>query len=160
MQSKLVAVLLPVLVGLSMIGVAPTSAAQADGMAVVVNPGNAAANVSLGDLKKILAGAKRAWPGGQGITIITRGPGSPERFALLRLMGMSEGEYKQYWTAQVFRGDADAEPLIVPSIGMQKEAIKLYPGAITLVNAAEVKPGMKVLKVDGMLPGTPGYPIH
>ena len=50
--------------------------------------------------------------------------------------------------------------MIVPSIGMQKEAIKLYPGAITLVNVAEVKPGMKVLKVDGMLPGTPGYPIH
>jgi hypothetical protein len=43
---------------------------------------------------------------------------------------------------------------------MQKEAISVFPGAITLVEASEVKPGMKVVKLDGHLPGEPGYPLH
>jgi hypothetical protein len=79
---------------------------------------------------------------------------------LLKLLAMSETEYKQYWIAQVFRGEADAEPLTVPSAGMQKEALKVFPGAISLLNVGDVKPGMKVLKVDGLLPGAAGYSLH
>ena len=88
------------------------------------------------------------------------GSGCPERVVFLRLSAISESEYKQYWTAQVLRGDADSEPLIVPSVGMQKEALALFPGAISLVNFRDVKPGMKVIKVDGSLPGAAGYPLH
>jgi hypothetical protein len=73
---------------------------------------------------------------------------------------MSEGEYKMYWTAQVFRGEADAEPLIVPSVGMQKEALRLFPWAISLVNVRDAKSGMKVIKIDGRMPGASGYPLH
>jgi hypothetical protein len=79
---------------------------------------------------------------------------------LLRLLGMSESEYKQYWIAQVFRGDSQAEPVALFSNGMQKEAISAFPGAIALVTIGDVKPGMKVLKVDGHLPGEPDYPVH
>jgi hypothetical protein len=148
------------LLGLAIPSLAPRGAAQANDMAVVVSPGNPTTNISLGDLRKTFAGAKRSWPGGQPIKLVTRGPGCMERLVLLRLLAISEGEYKQYWTAQVFRGDADAEPLVVPSVGMQKEALRLFPGAISLVTVGDVKPGMKVLKVDGLLPGTAGYPLH
>jgi hypothetical protein len=111
-------------------------------------------------LRKIFIGTKHSWPGGQSIKLVTRGSGCPERVALLKLLAMSEGEYKQYWTAQVFRGEVDAEPLIVPSVGMQKEALSLFPGAITLVNVRDVKPGMKVIKIDNLLPSATGYPLH
>lgn len=147
------------LLGLAL-AIAPRVEAQADDIAVVVSSGNPTNNIGLGDLKKIFAGTKRAWPGGQPIKLVTRGPGCLERLALLRLLGMSESEYKQYWIAQVFRGEADAVPLIVPSIGMQKEAVMTFPGAITLVNSKDLKPGMKVVKVDGLLPGAAGYPLH
>jgi hypothetical protein len=43
---------------------------------------------------------------------------------------------------------------------LTKEAIGAFPGAIALVTLGDVKPGMKVLKVDGLLPGEPGYPLH
>jgi hypothetical protein len=43
---------------------------------------------------------------------------------------------------------------------MQKEAMKLFPGAIGLVNLRDIKPGLKVLKVDGLLPGAAGYLLH
>jgi hypothetical protein len=146
--------------GLAILSLPPPLAAQASDIAVIVNPGNPATNVSMADLRKIFSGAKRSWPGGQPIKLIGRGPGCPERFLLLKLLAMSESEYKQYWTAQVFRGEADAEPLIVPSVGMQKEALKAFPGGISLVILRDLKPEMKVLKVDNLLPGAAGYPLH
>lgn len=73
---------------------------------------------------------------------------------------MSESEYKQHWIAQVFHGEAQAEPVALFSNGMQKEAIGAFPGAIALVTLGDVKPAMKVLKVDGHLPGEPGYPVY
>jgi len=129
-------------------------------IAVVVNPKNPVSNVSRSELRKIFAGEKRTWAGGPSIKIITRAPESYERKVLLRLLGMSESEYKQYWITQVFQGEAQAEPASLFSNGMQKEAISAFPGAIALIDTKDVKPGMKVLKVDGRLPGEPGYPVH
>jgi periplasmic binding family protein len=148
------------LVGLAILSFVSKGTAQAEDIAVVVNSNNPATNISLGDLRKIFAGAKRTWPGGQPIKLITRSSGCPERNALLKLLAMSESEYKQYWRAQVFRGEADAEPLIVPSVGMQKEALNVFAGGITLVNVREVKPGMKVVKVDDLLPGESRYALR
>jgi hypothetical protein len=134
--------------------------AQADDIAVVASSSNPATNVTMPDLKKMFSGVKRGWPGGRPIKLITRGPGCRERLTLLKLLSMSEEEYRQYWTAEVFRGEADAAPLAVPSVGMQKEAIMAFPGGLTLVGLKDVKPGMKVIRVDGLLPGDPGYPLH
>jgi hypothetical protein len=151
---------IPLLLGLAIFCLAARVPAQENDVAVVVSAANPITNISVADLRKMFAGGKRSWPGGQAMKLITRGPGSPERHTLLKLLAMSEIDYRQYWAAQVFRGDADAEPLTVPSIGMQKEALNLYPGAITLVSIHDVKPGMKVLKIDGLLPGAAGYPLH
>jgi ABC-type phosphate transport system substrate-binding protein len=136
------------------------SLAQDQEVAVVVNPGNPASNVSRSELRKIFAGEKRTWAGGLSIKLIVRAAGSYERVVLLRLLGMSENEYKQYWVAQVFHGDAQAEPVTLFSNGMQKEAISAFPGAIALVTMGDIKPGMKVIKVDGLMPGTAGYSLH
>lgn len=139
----------------------PRALAQGADVAVVVNPNSPVTNVSFTDLRKIFMGEKRSWPGGLPIKLIVRAPGCHERLVLLRLMGMSESEYKQYWTAQVIRGEADAEPLTVPSFGMVKEAVKVFPGGIGMVDALSARAaGMKVIKIDGHLPGEPGYPLH
>jgi hypothetical protein len=149
-----------VLLGLATLPLAMPATAQANDVAVVVNSGNPTTNIKRPGLRNMFAGANRSWPGGQPIKLITRGPGCPERLALLKLLAMSEIEYRQYWVARVFRGDTDAEPLTVPSVGMQKEALASFPGAITLVNVRDLKPGMKVIKVDGLLPGAAGYTLH
>ena len=137
----------------------PRASAQGD-VAVIVNLQNPVASVSLVDLRKIFAGDKRTWPGGLSIKLIVRTPGCNERLTMLKLLKMSESEYKSHWTAEVFRGEADSEPISVPSVGMQREAIVAFPGSITLVEAKSVKPGMKVIKLDGLLPGVPGYPLQ
>ena len=112
------------------------------------------------ELRRLFAGEKHSWAGGLPVKLFIRAPGAYERVVLLKLLGMSEIEYKQYWTAQVFRGEAQAEPIPLFSNGMQKEALTAFPGAIALVNLQDVKPGMKVVRVDGHLPGDVGYPLN
>ena len=34
------------------------------------------------------------------------------------------------------------------------------PGAIAFIDSREVRPGAKVLRIDGRLPGQPGYPLR
>jgi ABC-type phosphate transport system substrate-binding protein len=159
MRRSVTILLLSWLAGAAMVGIA---IAQNQNIAVIVNPKNPVTNVSSADLRKIFAGEKRSWPGGTKIKLIVRLPGCRERLVLLRILGMSESEYKQYWTAQVFRGEADAEPLGVPSFGMVREAAAVFPGAIGLVEAQNVRPDMnlKVIRVDRLLPGDSGYPVH
>lgn len=157
MRAKTIPILLAALV---ILVVAPVAEAQGGDVAMVVNPENPVSNISLVDLRKIFAGEKQSWQGGLPIRPIVRNPGSHERLVLLRTLRMSEAEYRQHWTAQVLRGDSSNEPPSVPSVGMQKEALVVFRGAITLIDLSDVKPGMKILKVDGHLPGEPGYPVH
>jgi len=137
-----------------------TSPAQGQRMAVVVSSRNSLTNLQISDLRKVFMGDRKSWPDGSIIKLLTRSPGTSERAALLKLMGMSETEYKQYWTAKIYRGEAEAEPIVLPSFGMQKEALVIYPGGIALMTATDVKPGIKVIKVNGKLPDENGYPLE
>ena len=127
---------------------------------VVISPKNPISNKSLADLRKIFAGDKRVWPNGVRVKLFSRAPGTVERTALLKLLGKSEAEYKQYWTGKVYQGEAEAEPMVLPSNGMQREALMAYPSAIALIDSAEIKPGMKILKIDGKEPDDENYPLQ
>lgn len=157
-MNKSVALLM--LLYLVVISSARPAVAQVLDVAVVVNTKNPVVNLSLGELRKIFAGEKRTWPGGAPIKLIVRMPGAHERLVLMNLLAMSEVDFKQYWTAQVYRGEATSEPAAVFSNGMEKEAVIALPGAIALMDARDIKPGIKVIKVEGLLPGSPGYPLH
>jgi ABC-type phosphate transport system substrate-binding protein len=138
----------------------PIAVAQTGAVAVVVNEKNPINNLSTSDLRKVFSGERRFWAGSVAVKLLVRAPGASERLVLLRLLNMSESEYKQYWITQVFRGEAQAQPVALFSNGMQKEAVATYPGAIALVNFQDVKPGMKVVRVDGHMPGEEGYPLN
>jgi phosphate transport system substrate-binding protein len=157
MKKSMAILLLTSLLGPALVQI---SLAQNQDVAVVVNPKNPVNDITRAELRKIFAGEKRTWARGVSIKLVVRVPGSLERVVLLRLLGMSENEYKQYWIAQVFHGEAQAEPVALFSNGMQKEAVAAFPGAIALVTLGDVKPGMKVLKVDGHVPGEPGYSLR
>jgi ABC-type phosphate transport system substrate-binding protein len=147
------------LICLSSLACLRVAAAQAGDVAVVVNDRNPVTKMSKTELRKIFAGEERSWSAGVPIRIFVRAPGTHERAALLKLLDMTEGEYKQYWIAQVFRGEAQTEPIALPSNGMQREAVVAYPGAVALVELQDVKAGMKVLRVEGRMPGEAGYAL-
>lgn len=166
MQTRLIVVRVGAWVAIALAGMASISSAVAQTnavamvVAVVVNDKNPVMNVTTAQLRKLFAGEKHAWAGGLPVKLFVRAPGAYERVVLLKLLDMSESEYKRYWTAQVFRGDAQAEPVALFSNGMQKEALIAFPGAVALVNFQDVKGGMKVVKVDGCLPGEAAYPLN
>lgn len=134
--------------------------AQDGDIAVVVNSNNSVSSLSSSELRKIYTGEKHSWQNGQAIKPFVRAQGTPEHNAVLKLAGMSEADYHKLWTSLVYRGEAQAEPVQLPSNGMQKEAIVAFPGGIAFIAAQDVRTGMKVVKIDGHLPGESGYPLH
>jgi ABC-type phosphate transport system substrate-binding protein len=138
---------------------APPLWAQAGDVAVVVNVKNPVIRLTMADLRKVFAGEKRSWPGGAPVKLIIRAAGTRERETALHLLRLSNEDFNRYWIAQIYRGEATG-PVTVFSNGMQKEAVMSIPGAIALIAADDVKPGMKVLRIDDKLPGQEGYPLH
>jgi ABC-type phosphate transport system substrate-binding protein len=129
-------------------------------VAVIVNPQNSIDSISSTDLRKIFSGEKRSWNGSLPVFLIVRDAPAHERDVLLsQILKMNESEYKQYWVKKVYSGEVLHEPLAVPSNGFELEAVRSEKGAIALISLADVKQGVKVLKIDGHMPGTAGYPL-
>jgi hypothetical protein len=128
-------------------------------VAVVVNPNSPVASLSTPALRKLFAGETRMWPGGTPVKLIIRAPGAHERAVVLHLLHFSEDEYDRHWINQAYRGEG-VEPVAVFSNGMQKEAVMAIPGAIALIDTRDLKPGLKVLRIEGKLPGEEGYPLY
>lgn len=129
-------------------------------VAVIVNPANKIESISQAELRRVFFGEKQSWPGGLAIAAFVRAPGTRERDVLLaRVLRISESEYKAHWIKQIYSGESQHEPLVLVSNGMQLEAVRAEKGGIALISAKDLHPGVKVLKVDGHLPGSPEYPL-
>jgi hypothetical protein len=72
---------------------------------------------------------------------------------------MSEAEFKQYWILKMFRAEAVAGPKIVYSNQMTAELLAALPGSVAFVDATQVPKNMKIVSIDGKLPGQAGYPL-
>jgi ABC-type phosphate transport system substrate-binding protein len=130
-------------------------------VAIVVRPDTPVDNLSLADLRRVLMGDRQFWASNLRVTLLVRAPGAPEREVILRdVYHMSEAQFRQYWIAKVFRAEAAAAPRIVYSNEMAVEYAAAIPGAIAFIEAAQVPRNLKVLKVNGLLPGEKGYPLR
>ena len=129
-------------------------------MAVVVNTSTPISELSLAEVRKVFRGDRQYWTKDMPVVLLIRAPKSRERDVILRtLYDMSESQFKQYWIAKIFRAEATAAPKIVYSNDMAKELVSVIPGAIAFIPRSDVTDGLKVVKVDGHLPGEPGYPL-
>jgi len=145
---------------LSAVGaVAETTPGEA--VAVVVNPSVDVDNLSFAELRKIMLGERQFWTSGQPITIIVRGPVAHERTLVLqKVYKMTEDQYRQYWVAKVFRAEVTSGPRVVLSNDEAVSLVSVVDGAIAVVAAEDVPEGLKVVRIDGHLPGEPDYPLN
>jgi hypothetical protein len=112
-------------------------------------------------VRKILLGERQYWSSDLRVTLLIRAPVARERDVVLKtLYVMTEAQFRQYWIAKVFRAEIPAGPKIVYSNEMATELVASIPGSIGFVDAAEVPKGLKVLKINGHLPGEEGYPLR
>jgi hypothetical protein len=129
-------------------------------LAVVVNKDTPVTDLSLDDVRKIFLGDRQYWTAKLPVVLLIRAPMSWERGITLRIIyQMDETQYQRYWIAKIFRAESATPPKIAYSNGMAHELTATIPGAISIMDAADVPPGVKVVRIDGHLPGDPGYPL-
>jgi hypothetical protein len=130
-------------------------------IAIVVRPDLPVDNIAFPELRRLMLGEKQYWSSNLRVTLLVRAPGAHEREVVLRsIYQMSEAQFRQYWIAKVFRAEVQSGPRIVYSTEMATEMATSIPGAVAFVDASQVPKGLKVLKINGLLPGQKGYPLH
>jgi ABC-type phosphate transport system substrate-binding protein len=136
--------------------------AQADGaVAIVVHPATKVDNLSFDELRRIFLGERQFWPDKSRITLLVRAPVSSERKLVLeKIYRMTEEQFRQYWIGKMFRAEVAAGPKIVYSSDMARDLVTAIPGGIAFMPASSVAAGVKVLRIDGALPGDRNYPLR
>lgn len=130
------------------------------GTAVVVHPDTPVSSLSLTELRKIFLGQRQYWSADVRVFLFVHAPTAPEGEVVLRVIyEMTERKFKQYWMAKVFRAQAVSPPRTILSNDAASQVVAAIPGAIALMDAGDVPLGLKVLRVDGRLPGEAGYPL-
>jgi hypothetical protein len=143
------------------LGMLPARAAGSGDVAIVVRPETPVDNLSMGDLRRVLLGDRQFWSSNLRVTLLVRAPGAHEREVVLNTVyQMSEAQYRQYWIAKVFRAEAASAPRIVYSSEMAVELASSLPGAVAFVDASQVPKNLKVVKINGALPGDSKYPLR
>ena len=130
-------------------------------VAVVVHPDTPVSDLSLADVRKVFLGDRQYWTSNLPVVLLIRAPVARERNVVLKIIyQMSETQFKQYWIAKIFRAESALAPKVVYSNDMANDLVTAVPGAIAFIDAREVRSGAKVVRVDGHLPGEPGYPLR
>ena len=130
-------------------------------IAVVVQPDTPISDLNLAEVRKIFLGDRQYWSANMPVVLLIRAPVARERDVVLKVIyQMSESQFKQYWIAKIFRAESASAPKVVYSNDMANELVTALPGAIAFVDSRDVKPGTKVVRVDGHLPGETGYPLR
>lgn len=137
------------------------AAGASNDVAVVVRPDVPVDNLSFSDVRKLLLGDRQFWNPGLRVTLLISAPGSRERDVVLKeIYQMPEAQFRQYWIAKVFRAEAASGPKIVYSNEMAAELTSSIPGAVAFIDASQIPKGLKLVKIDGRLPGDRGYPLR
>ena len=127
-------------------------------LAIVVHKSNPITALSSADLRRIFMGEQTRWPGGHGITLVMREEGQPERAAVLRqIYKMNEADLSRYLLHASFTGDLRFEPKVLNSAAGARRFVFNVPSAIGYLRGDETDQTIKILRIDGRLPGEDGY---
>jgi phosphate transport system substrate-binding protein len=147
----------------SLLAAAPRSvrAQESEPLAIVVNRNNPLNEISLADLRRVFRGQRSRWSNGRRVTIVMRDRGTREREAILQsLYGVAEEDYRRTYMQAVFSGETADAPKTLTSTNGVLRFVYNVPGAIGYVRARDVDASVKALRIDGHLPGEPGYRLE
>jgi len=133
----------------------------ADALAIVVHRSNPIDELSSAQLKRIYMFDMQNWPHGRKITVMVREKGQPERTEAIRLIcGIAEAEYERHVLLQTFRGSLGPGPRAIQSVSAMLRFVFNVPGAIGYIPVDQIDGSVKVLRIDGLLPTEPAYPLR
>lgn len=131
-------------------------------IAIVVNANNGVDELSMGDIEKIFKAEKQFWSDGRKIRLILRPVDSIEGRALLKkIYNMPQEEFKLFWLEKVYRGVVTETPTIIRSASMVNILVGQLQAAIAPIEVSMISEWakIKVMKVNGKMPGESGYPL-
>ena len=152
---------LPLALCLLLVRFTPLGAQAGGQVAIVVHPDVPIDNLTLNELRRLLLGDREFWPASVRVTLLIRAPIAHERDVVLKnVCQMTEAQFRQHWIGKVFRAETALAPKIAYSNEMAVDLVNRIPGAITFMDASQVGKGLKVVRIEGRLPGENGYELH
>ena len=129
-------------------------------VAVVTSASNPVEGLSLAELRRYLLLERRQWPEGSRVVVLLRPSGTPGQAMLQKIVRMDARRLHRHWVGLVNRGLLRSLPSTVRDPALIARVLERAPGGLTLLEASQVPEGLKVLRVDGLLPGEEGYPLR
>lgn len=132
-------------------------AAPKQPLLVVVGTSTGITDISLALLRRAFQGEVAVASNGKRLVPLNLPVGAPERTLFDRaVLGLEPSDVGRFWINRRIR-DEGLPPRTVPSPELGVRVVAAYPGAITYVHPQKVNASVRVLRVDGKLPGDPGY---
>jgi len=127
-------------------------------IALIVNQENTLEDISFHELVQIFKLDKLAWMNGTQIYLVMRESGTVEKQLVMeKILKMDEQQLKKYWLKKLYQGKITKYPSAAISNETVKRLINKIPGAIGYIDVEAVDSRVKVLRIDGELPGERGY---
>src|SRR3990167_1087892 len=133
-------------------------------IAVIVNKSNPVSDVSYNELKQISEARKQYWDNGEKIILIFKPVTSVETRTLIDMVyKIKYEEFDKYWFLRVYNNKIMEFPKILNSAGTINILVSEIPGAIAFIGKDEISRidniNIKVLRINGTMPGEYGYPF-
>jgi ABC-type phosphate transport system substrate-binding protein len=128
-------------------------------LAVVVDKDNPKAEISTDELRAVFLGQQKEWTDGARAVPLDLPANTPERDLFNTVvLDMDQGQVDRFWVDQRVRGTGTA-PRVAPTPGSLVKLAGKVRGLVAYVPLNAVDASVKVLKVNGVAPGKPGYPL-
>ena len=132
--------------------------AERSAVVVVISRDSPLSDVSSAELRKLFLRNTNT-VNGRELVPFNHPPGSAVRVQFDRgVLKMSEAEVGRYWVDRRIRGES-GPPHVVPNAKLMLALVKRFPGAIGYLRAEEADNSVRVLRVDGKLPGAAEYAL-
>ena len=127
----------------------------AEPIAVIVNKNNSASGIESSFLAHMFMGKAIKWPDGQKIFVVDRPSDSEIRFQFYKIV-LNSKPTKKFLKP---KSPLPFKPMILKTDASMCKFTTRIPNAIGYIYLSEVNDKVKVLEIDGKLPGDEGYKI-
>ena len=142
------------------LALAVAGAAEAGDVAIIVNPGNPQNDVTMTELARLFRLDQQYWKSGDRVEpVLQMGGSAKEGIVLDRVYHMRAEDLRPFWLGKIYRGELTAAPRVLASDAGVKQYVASSSRALGYVDSVMLDGSVKPLRVDGKLPGEPGYPL-
>jgi len=132
-----------------------------EGLAIVVNRSNPTSDLTMAQLRAMFLGERKWWSHRRRIALAAMRRSSPESQTVLRMIyQMDSRELDHYFLYQSFKGENLRRPTTLPAPADVKKFVVSTPGAVGYLRESDIDDSVKVVRVNGLLPGDDGYPLR